>query len=74
MGAGGTTSWEKFVTLQVGFSVQIPIQLGQTQIQIPARREGLQTGTWGRLRGDILTCSQDDHTSAAIGGLWRLKT
>ena len=50
MGAGRTTSWKKAATLQMGFMVQICIRLGKTQKQSSARREGLQTSTWGRLR------------------------
>ena len=43
MGVGRTTIREKTATLQMGFSVQICIRLGKTQIQSSACREGLQT-------------------------------
>ena len=39
-------------------------QPAKTQIQSSARREGLQTRTWGRLSRDILCCNQDDHLLA----------
>ena len=50
MGAIRTTDREKAAALQMGFSVQICIWLGKTQIQSSARREGLQTRTWDWLR------------------------
>ena len=63
MGVGRATNREKSATLQIGFSVQICIRLGKTQIQSSARHEGLQTTTWGRLRRDIFACSQDGMTT-----------
>ena len=68
MGVGRATNREKSATLQIGFSVQICIRLGKTQIQSSARHEGLQTRTWGRLRQDILSCSQDHHPLTPTGG------
>ena len=68
IGTGRINSRKEVATLKMGFSVQICSRLGKAEIQSTARREGIQTRTWGRLRRNILTRSQDDHSSAPTRG------
>ena len=68
MGVGRVTSSKEVSTMHMGLQIQVCIRFGTTQVQISTRHQRVQTRTWGQLRWDLLTSSQDDHPSAPSRG------
>ena len=56
---GRTITRKEAATVQMGF--QMHIRFEEAQIQSSARHKRFQTRTWGRLRRNVFTISQDDH-------------